>query len=90
MSTETKDAEPELQVKESVDGSAVVDLPDNFIEGDETDPAPAPKEAPQEASAADDDDQDRDDDASGAKDADMHEYVKAKNSQKYSLYSDFV
>lgn len=62
MSTETKDAEPELQVKESVDGSAVVDLPDNFIEGDETDPAPAPKEAPQEASAADDDDQDRDDD----------------------------
>lgn len=65
MSTETKDAEVELQVKEAVDGSAVVELPENFIEEEEA-PAlvPAP-EAPQpaaEAAAVDDDDQDRDDD----------------------------
>ena len=35
--------------------------------------------------AGEEQDQDRDDDASGAKDADMHEYVKATNSQKYSI-----
>jgi len=65
MSTDTKDTEPELKIKETPDGSAVIDLPDNFVEEEEApSPAPAPEavEAPQEAVAADDDDQDRDDD----------------------------
>lgn len=64
MNTETKNPEPELQVKEAVDGSAVIELPDNFIESEEPAPAPAPEasEAPQEAAQVDEEDQDRDDD----------------------------
>lgn len=66
MNTETKTQEPELQVKEAMDGSAVIELPDNFIEQEEPAPAPAAapeaSETPQEAAAVDDEDQDHDDD----------------------------